>query len=412
MNQLLKQILGIIFIIIISMYHVSFAITQEEIDNEKNEKTQINSQINDVQEKKKNVENQKSEAQKQIDSINSQIDACENKIEELDTQITHTNEKIKEMEVKLDENEKKYAEQDTLFKKRLVAMYETRNATFLDILFNSKSLTDLISNYYLISQIAEADEQVLESLITQKQKIENTKQEINNSKEELMHAKKNKENTSIELQNVKNERNNYIAELSEEEQALQKVIDELKAHENSVSSKIKQMQIEYDEQIAKMSKKTTEDSKNLTEDTNSTDSDSNGMNASSSYGFGYPVQDHRIGTNYGVAGRYWSSGYHTGIDFPVASGTQVYSVGDGKVVDTGYNAAYGNFVEIYHGNNIYSFYAHGSQIQVSSGQMVTKGQAIMLSGKSGNVTGPHLHFEIRTPGSKYANCVNPRPYLP
>lgn len=104
-------------------------------------------------------------------------------------------------------------------------------------------------------------------------------------------------------------------------------------------------------------------------------------------------------------------GYHTGIDFPVSSGTAVYSIGNGKVVDTGYNSAYGNFIEIYHGNNIYSFYAHASNINVSIGQTVSKGEQIMLSGKSGNVTGPHLHFEIRTPGSRYSNCVNPKKYL-
>ena len=90
----------------------------------------------------------------------------------------------------------------------------------------------------------------------------------------------------------------------------------------------------------------------------------------------------------------------------------MYSIGDGQVFDTGYNSAYGNYVEIYHGNNVYSFYAHASRVQVSAGQRVSKGQQIMLSGATGNVTGPHLHFEIRTPGYRYSNCVNPRPYLP
>ena len=102
----------------------------------------------------------------------------------------------------------------------------------------------------------------------------------------------------------------------------------------------------------------------------------------------------------------------SGVDFPVPSGTPVYAVGDGQVVDTGFNRAYGNYVEIYHGNNIYSFYAHASSVKISSGQHVTKGQQIMLSGATGNVTGPHLHFEIRTPGPRYANCVNPMNYLP
>ena len=132
----------------------------------------------------------------------------------------------------------------------------------------------------------------------------------------------------------------------------------------------------------------------------------------SSFGFGWPVANHSIGTGYGAAGSWWSSGYHTGVDFPVGTGTPVYAVGDGQVFDTGYNSAYGNFVEIYHGNNVYSFYAHASRVNVSKGQKVTKGQQIMLSGATGNVSGPHLHFEIRSPGYGYSSCVNPMPNLP
>ena len=139
---------------------------------------------------------------------------------------------------------------------------------------------------------------------------------------------------------------------------------------------------------------------------------SNGNNSTSSCGFGWPVSNPIIGTGYGVSGSMWSSGRHTGVDFRASIGTQVFSVGNGIVVDTGFNKAYGNFVEIYHGNNIYSFYAHASSVKISQGQTVSKGQLIMLSGATGNVSGPHLHFEIRSPGMRYANCVNPMPYLP
>lgn len=72
----------------------------------------------------------------------------------------------------------------------------------------------------------------------------------------------------------------------------------------------------------------------------------------------------------------------------------------------------GYYVLIYHGNNVYSHYAHASSVKVSKGQMVSKGQQIMLSGATGNVSGPHLHFEIRSPGSGFNNCVNPMNYLP
>ena len=170
------------------------------------------------------------------------------------------------------------------------------------------------------------------------------------------------------------------------------------------------MQRQYDEEQARKRAAAAAANNSGSSSSGSTSSYSN--SGSSSYGFGYPVTNHHIGTGYGVSGRYWSSGHHTGVDFPVSSGTAVYSIGDGQVVDTGYNRAYGNYVEIYHGNNIYSFYAHAKSVIVSSGQHVTKGQQVMWSGATGNVTGPHLHFEIRTPGPRYANCVNPMNYLP
>ena len=169
------------------------------------------------------------------------------------------------------------------------------------------------------------------------------------------------------------------------------------------------MKAEYDRQLEEQRKKNTTSSSSSS---SSSGSSSSPGNATSSYGFGWPVANHTIGTGYGVKGKYWSLGYHTGIDFPVSDGTAVFSIGDGQVVDAGYSSAYGNNIIIYHGNNIYSLYAHASSLLVSSGAHVTKGQQIMKSGHSGNVTGPHLHFEIRTPGYKFANCVNPRSYLP
>lgn len=410
MKNICKRIIGIILtVILISSTNVALAVSQSEINKQKDEREQISNQIEEAEEKKKEVENKKTEAQKQVDSLNSQIDGYESQIEDLNSQIENANTKIKESEEKLVKNEEEYKKKQETFKQRLVVIYESGETSYLDVLLNSSSLTDFISNYYLVSELTEMDTQLIEELEKQKQEIESSKQEIETSKEKLTTAKESKENVANELKSAKSEKNKYVAQLSEEEVQVQKDIDELKNHEGSISSKIKKMQQEYDEQV-KNSNSSSNSSKNNNSSNNSNNSNTN--NGTSSYGFGWPVSNHSIGTGYGVSGRYWSSGYHTGIDFPVPTGTPVYTVGNGQVFDTGYNSAYGNFVEIYHGNNVYSFYAHGSSVQVSVGQNVSKGQQIMLSGKSGNVTGAHLHFEIRTPGYKYANCVNPRPYLP
>ncbi|TDU74996.1 LysM peptidoglycan-binding domain-containing M23 family metallopeptidase [Streptomyces sp. KS 21] len=117
-----------------------------------------------------------------------------------------------------------------------------------------------------------------------------------------------------------------------------------------------------------------------------------------------------ISTQYKTPGAMWSSGYHTGVDFIAGSGTTVRAVGAGTVVSAGWAGAYGNEVVIRHADGKYSQYGHLSQLSVSAGQSVTAGQTIGLSGSTGNSTGPHLHFEIRT-GPSYGSDIDPLAYL-
>lgn len=130
----------------------------------------------------------------------------------------------------------------------------------------------------------------------------------------------------------------------------------------------------------------------------------------SSSGYTLPVTGATIGTAYRVAGSMWSSGYHTGVDFVVPTGTSLKAVGAGTVVSAGWGGAYGNQVVIKLNDGYYAQYAHLSQLSVSAGQTVTEGQQIGLSGATGNVTGPHLHFEIRTTPD-YGSDVDPVAYL-
>jgi murein DD-endopeptidase MepM/ murein hydrolase activator NlpD len=117
-----------------------------------------------------------------------------------------------------------------------------------------------------------------------------------------------------------------------------------------------------------------------------------------------------IGTPYHVAGSSWSKGYHTGVDFPVATGTTVKAVAPGRVVSAGWGGSYGYQVVIRHADGRYTQYAHLSAISVRSGQSVGGGQRIGRSGSTGNATGPHLHFEVRT-GPGFGSDIDPVAYL-
>ncbi|MFI9393962.1 M23 family metallopeptidase [Streptomyces bauhiniae] len=126
--------------------------------------------------------------------------------------------------------------------------------------------------------------------------------------------------------------------------------------------------------------------------------------------FVMPITGSYVSTAYQSSSSLWSSGSHTGIDFHAASGTAVHAAGAGTVVSTGWGGAYGNEIVIRMADGMYTQYGHLSSIGVTVGQRVVPGQQIALSGATGNVTGPHLHFEART-GPEYGSDIDPVAYL-
>ncbi|MFG2092645.1 M23 family metallopeptidase [Streptomyces sp. NPDC048612] len=127
-----------------------------------------------------------------------------------------------------------------------------------------------------------------------------------------------------------------------------------------------------------------------------------------------PVDKYTLGSTFGLAGNMWSHS-HSGQDFVVPSGTAVKAAHAGTVVKAGPNGggdgpAYGNAIVIKHDSGTYTQYAHLSQINVSVGQQVGTGEKIGLSGSTGNSSGPHLHFEVRT-GPDYGSGIEPTGFL-
>ncbi|WP_030801705.1 M23 family metallopeptidase [Streptomyces sp. NRRL S-337] len=127
-----------------------------------------------------------------------------------------------------------------------------------------------------------------------------------------------------------------------------------------------------------------------------------------------PVDKYTLGEPFGIPGSHWAH-KHSGQDFVVPSGTVVKAVHQGTVIKAGPwgggdGPAYGNAIVIQHANGVYTQYAHLSAIQVHVGQQVGAGQQIGLSGSTGNSTGPHLHFEVRT-GPNYGSGIEPTGFL-
>ncbi|MBE6610563.1 MAG: hypothetical protein E7634_07835 [Ruminococcaceae bacterium] len=124
--------------------------------------------------------------------------------------------------------------------------------------------------------------------------------------------------------------------------------------------------------------------------------------------YAWPTKSVYVTSYYGprmLRGKY---DYHIGIDLRAAKGTSIYAADGGKVTHAAYLGSYGYLIKIQHDNGDETYYAHLSKMSVKVGDRVYKGQEIAKSGTTGNVTGPHLHFEIR----KNGKTVNPINYLP
>ncbi|MCF3124603.1 MULTISPECIES: M23 family metallopeptidase [Streptomyces] len=114
--------------------------------------------------------------------------------------------------------------------------------------------------------------------------------------------------------------------------------------------------------------------------------------------YAIPTSSYTLTSHFGDAGSMWSSGHHTGLDFAAPTGTPLKAVHTGTVKEAGWAGAYGyrTVLELEDGTEIW--YCHQSSLNVSAGQKVTTGEVIGRVGATGNVTGPHLHLEVHTPG--------------
>lgn len=407
MKNIVQKIIVITIISILLLYTNTLIVSNaaNEISNYQAEQKQNESKITETQEKMKEVEKIKDETLKEVEKLNVQISDYEGQIETLDEQIVSTNKKIEDAQTKLQKAQKDYENQEKLLKERLVASYEAGETSYLDFLLSSESLTDLISNYYLVEEIASYDAELLDKIEKEKKEIEQAKQTLENSKKELATQKASKQSVSLQLKTSKSEKDKYVSQLSEEEKQLQSRIDQLKKDNQSIDAKIRAKQAE----IKAALKRQQEQNRN---NSNSGSNNSSSNSGTSSSGFIKPVN------SYVTTGMYYSSGaYHGAVDFGAAgvNGMPVYAAADGIVHTTAaLTTSYGNYVIIAHYNGLYTLYAHGQagSICVSEGQAVKQGQQIMRVGSTGNSTGPHLHFEVRRSPGTYSCRVNPLTYLP
>ncbi|MBR1539956.1 MAG: peptidoglycan DD-metalloendopeptidase family protein [Clostridia bacterium] len=380
--------------------YYTLAATKSELNTQSSE---LDTKIAEKEKEIETVESNLSAAMKEVQTLVAQISTYEQAISDLNDKINTVSDEITQAENDIAQKEKETEEKQDLLNKRLIAIYESGNTSYLDMLLTSSDLSDFLSKYYLISEIAEYDTNLIISLKEARAKLEEAKIELETNKASLENAKAEQVEKQEALKKIKAEKDSKVASLNSEEKALESELEEFEKDKKDVQSQLaaiaRQEAAEAAARAAAASGGTTA---------------SGGTSSSSGYIFPIPgLSKSNIRTL-----KYPSYAGHTGVDINInVVGKNVVAVKSGTVAIStamrradGSYKSYGEYVVINHHDGTMTLYAHmlsGSRT-VSPGDEVTQGQIIGTVGSTGNSTGPHLHFEVRVNGSP----VNPISYLP
>ena len=307
----------------------------------------------------------------------------------MENQIAKLEEEIAQKEEVIKQKEQDFVDRKALLEKRLVAIYEAGNTSYLEMLLSSKGLSDFISKYYLITELTNCDNDLLASIERERTEIALEKNDLNSKKDQAEQAKTTAERKKNTLNLTVSEKNSMVSSLSAEEKELEAQLEELEEDKRAITRQLAQY-------LAKGGVVTVVEP--------------------SAAGYISPLAGK---TKANITTGFYGYKGHTGADFACSSGTPILAVKAGTVVistalrkSNGAYRSYGEYVAIDHHDGTITFYAHmlsGSR-KVSAGDVVVQGQQIGQVGSTGNSTGPHLHFEVRVGSS--ATPVNPSQYLP
>lgn len=368
-----KTTLIILTFIILAIVSFGGIVVAQDLGDLQNKKNELQEEINNSNEQIEDIKIELTENLEQLNNLNLKVSTYEQEISSLEANLEGISKEIEQVSAELNSIEETYNIQREILQNRLVALYEAGDIYYLDVLLKSNTISDFISNYYLIGEIAKYDNELLENIERQKTKIEEIKKALTEKQQSLETIKKNKEKTTISLENSRIIRNSYIAKLTNDEKAMQEKIDRCQAELNSIDSTITML--------------TT-------------------LNIGEDYiggEFGWPAPGYStITSKFGMRIHpiLKIPRGHTGNDIAMPTGAYVVASNDGVVIKSTYSTTgFGNMVLIDHGGGISTLYGHGSELIAQTGQTVKKGDLIMKAGSTGWSTGPHLHFEVRINGT-------------
>ena len=366
----------------------------------------------------KNLEGLKSDTTAYVKKLDSSLESIGNELSKLGDDIDAKEKQIDTTKQELSEAKETEKSQYESMKLRIKYMYEKGDSSYLNLLLEARSLSELLNRAEYVSKISEYDRKMLDQYVATKESIADSKKKLETEKAELQEMKTQTEAKQDSVQLLLNEKNkelqNVNAQIGEKSAQAKAYEDDIKAQE----AKIAQMEAEIKKKEAEeAAKKAAEEAARKAaaagKTNNSTAKGNTGSTTTTSTGSSslrWPCPaSGRITSGFGkrkspTAG---ASSNHKGIDISASTGSSIVAAAGGTVSIATYSYSAGNYVVVNHGNGLSTVYMHCSQLLVSAGDTVKAGQTIAKVGSTGYSTGSHLHFAVRKNGS----YVNPSSYV-
>ena len=351
----------------------------------------LTNQLSNIQQQITNEANKKSEAEKTIGTVYEQLHAIQRDLDtataelkqvqaeriQLDKDITKTEAELKEAQARLQSREK-------VFYKRVRDIYINGRLSYLDVVVGSKDFSDFANRMEMLKRILQSDMDLINTIKSEREEIASKKAKLEEDRAKVLELEKVAQEKQNVINQKKAERQAVLERAMNDRDTAERAYNELMASSASITAMLQQRAAERAAAAAAASQ------------------GGGGGGATWVQGSGQlaaPVVA-PITSDFGwrIHPIYGTRRLHAGTDFGVDEGTPVHAADGGVVVEAGWVSGYGYTVIIDHGNGMSTLYAHNSEVAVSPGQTVSKGQVVSYSGNTGGSTGPHLHFEVRING--------------
>lgn len=353
---------------------------------------ELTNQLSNIQQQMTNEANKKSEAEKTIGTVYEQLHAIQIELDtataelkqvqadriQLDKDITKTEAELKAAQARLQSREK-------VFYKRVRDIYINGRLSYLDVVVGSKDFSDFANRMEMLKRILQSDMDLINTIKTEREEIASKKAKLEEDRAKVLELEKVAQEKQNLINQKKAERQAVLERAMNDRDTAERAYNELMASSASITAMLQQRAAERAAAAAAAASQ-----------------GGGGGGATWVQGTGQlaaPVVA-PITSDFGwrIHPIYGTRRLHAGTDFGVDEGTPVHAADGGVVVEAGWVSGYGYTVIIDHGNGMSTLYAHNSDVAVSPGQTVSKGQVVSYSGNTGGSTGPHLHFEVRING--------------